>query len=59
MASSLVGAIIKTPVPFYYVNLALYNNSAAGIMNANVFPDPVLAAPRTSLPFKICGIDLA
>jgi hypothetical protein len=28
-------------------------------MNARVFPLPVLAAPRTSLPFKMWGMDLA
>ena len=28
-------------------------------MKANVFPEPVFAAPRTSLPFRMWGIDLA
>ena len=45
---------------------ALYNNSKAGIKNANVFPEPVyfilkyntLAAPNKSRPFNKCGIDL-
>jgi hypothetical protein len=34
------------------VKLYLYNNSIAGIKKANVFPDPVFAAPKTSLPFN-------
>jgi hypothetical protein len=43
----------KTPVPFFYVNIALWSISIAGIMKAIVFPEPVLAAPSTSLPFKM------
>jgi hypothetical protein len=41
------------------VNIALYNNSTAGIIKARVLPEPVFAAPNTSLPFNMCGIDLA
>jgi len=38
---------------------ALYRSSAAGAMKAKVFPEPVFAAPKTSLPLSMCGIDLA
>ena len=51
--------MIRTPVPCLGVNYALYSISTAGSMNARVLPDPVLAAPRTSLPFNMWGIDLA
>jgi hypothetical protein len=44
--------MIITPVPFFCVNYALYSISTAGIMKAKVLPDPVLAAPKTSRPFK-------
>lgn len=57
VANSLVGAIIMTPVPFFYVKCALSKSSRAGIRKAKVFPEPVFAAPKTSLPFKRCGID--
>jgi hypothetical protein len=51
--------MIRTPVPCLGVNYALYKSSTAGSMKAIVLPEPVLAAPRTSLPLRICGIDLA
>lgn len=59
MANSLVGAITNTPVPFLGVNEALKSISTAGTINAKVLPDPVFAAPKTSLPLRIWGIDLA
>jgi hypothetical protein len=45
--------------PFLGLNFIRCNNSTAGIKNANVFPDPVLAAPSTSFPAKRGGIALA
>jgi len=59
IASSLVGHITITPAPLRGVNLTLYNSSTAGIKKARVFPEPVLAAPRTSFPIKSGGIALA
>lgn len=53
-----MGVIIITPVPFLEVKLALYKSSTAGIKKARVFPDPVLAAPKTSLPFNKWGMVL-
>ncbi len=58
-ASSRVGDSIIIAVPFIYVNYALYINSNAGIKKPKVLPDPVFAAPKTSLPFNKWGIDLA
>jgi len=45
--------------PFLGLNFIRCNNSTAGIKNAKVFPDPVLAAPMTSLPANSGGIALA
>ena len=56
-ASSLVGDTTITPVPFLGLNLSACNISIAGTKNASVFPDPVLAAPSTSRPARIGGID--
>lgn len=58
-ANSLVGVMTMMPVPFFWVKLLLYSSSNAGIRNASVLPDPVLAAPNTSLPLRRCGIVLA
>lgn len=44
------------PVPFLGLNFNEYNNSIAGIRKAKVLPEPVLAAPRTSLPASSGGI---
>ncbi|CCJ28488.1 unnamed protein product [Pneumocystis jirovecii] len=40
----------KWKKPFLGLNFKKYRISIAGIKNANVFPLPVFAAPRTSLP---------
>lgn len=58
-ANSLVGVITMTPVPCFWVNYNLYKSSMHGIKKANVLPDPVLAAPITSLPFNKYGRVLA
>lgn len=47
-----MGDIIKTPVPFLGKNFILYNIFIEGTRKANVFPDPVLAAPKISFPLK-------
>ena len=39
-------------LPLRGIKFNLYNNSTAGIKNANVFPLPVLAAPSKSLIIK-------
>ena len=59
IASSLVGQTTITPVPFLGEKRRWKSSSIAGIRNARVFPDPVLAAPITSFPSNRCGIDLA
>jgi len=59
IASSLVGQITTTPVPLRGAKWTLYSNSTAGIRNARVFPEPVLAAPRTFFPTRSGGIALA
>lgn len=59
MASSLVGQMTTTPVPLRGAKWILYNDSTAGTKKARVLPEPVLAAPRTSLPNKSGGIVLA
>lgn len=38
------------PTPFFYSNLSQSKISKAGIRNANVLPEPVLAAATISLP---------
>jgi hypothetical protein len=45
------------PTPSCVVQPALYNLSKRGTKNAKVFPEPVLAAPRMSLPANACGIE--
>lgn len=45
--------------PFIGLNLSRCKSSTAGIRNARVFPEPVCAAPRTSLPVSRTGMDLA
>lgn len=59
MESSRVGEIMMTPVPFRGINLSLLINSIAGIRNAKVFPEPVLADPTKSRPSSSGGIDFA
>ena len=55
MANSLVGVIIITPVPFICLNYSSLSFSKQGIRYESVFPDPVFAAPRTSLPLRSSG----
>ena len=59
IASSLVGQITITPVPFLGKKWELQSSSIAGTRKARVFPEPVLAEPITSLCSIRCGIDLA
>uniref|UniRef100_A0A6B0U665 Putative secreted protein n=1 Tax=Ixodes ricinus TaxID=34613 RepID=A0A6B0U665_IXORI len=59
MASSLVGAITRAPVPLRGMNLSLESSSTAGIRKASVLPLPVLAAATMSLPSSRCGMVLA
>ena len=55
MANSRVGAKIRTRTVAVF--LGLYNNrSSIGVMNAAVFPDPVIALPQISLPINAMGI---
>jgi len=42
--------------PFRGLKRSACNISIAGIKNASVFPEPVFAAPRTSLPVNSAGI---
>mmetsp|Transcript_14232 Transcript_14232/g.40402 ORF Transcript_14232/g.40402 Transcript_14232/m.40402 type:complete len:233 (-) Transcript_14232:191-889(-) len=58
-ASSLVGEMMITPAPFRGRNLAWCRSSAQGTRNASVFPEPVLAAARTSFPLRSKGMVLA
>lgn len=46
-------------VPLRGLNFILCSNSMAGIKKARVFPEPVLAAPSTSLPASSGGIALS
>ena len=50
-ASSLVGHITKAKAFLSKINLLI-----KGIVKAKVFPVPVCAVPRISLPSKACGI---
>mmetsp|Transcript_106037 Transcript_106037/g.182935 ORF Transcript_106037/g.182935 Transcript_106037/m.182935 type:complete len:217 (-) Transcript_106037:18-668(-) len=52
-ASSFVGAMTMQPVPFAG---SFSSRFKAGIRNANVFPDPVLACPMTSCPKRRGGM---
>lgn len=54
-ASSLVGVMIRAPNPSSSVHRSTNRRSSIGITNANVFPDPVFAAPRISLPRRAWG----
>ena len=47
------------PVPFMGLNLSRWRSSTEGMRKARVLPEPVRAAPRTSLPVRRTGIDLA
>ena len=47
------------PVPFMGLNLSRWRSSMEGMRKARVLPEPVRAAPRTSLPVRRTGIDLA
>jgi len=46
---------MRAPNPSDCVHFCLYKFSRTGIKNANVFPLPVLAAPKISLPFSARG----
>mmetsp|Transcript_21831 Transcript_21831/g.56719 ORF Transcript_21831/g.56719 Transcript_21831/m.56719 type:complete len:295 (-) Transcript_21831:22-906(-) len=59
IASSLVGVITTTPVPFRGLNLPFNSMSKAGMRKARVLPDPVFAAPSTSFPARRGGMHLA
>jgi hypothetical protein len=52
-------AIEHVGIPFIGLNFSRCNSSTAGIRNASVLPEPVLAAPRTSFPARRTGIDFA
>ena len=47
------------PVPFMGLNLSRWRSSIAGMRKARVLPEPVRAAPRTSLPVRRTGMDFA
>jgi hypothetical protein len=49
IANSRVGDMITAPSPSVMDQPSLYNFSRTGITKARVFPDPVFAAPNTSL----------
>lgn len=50
---------VEMSAPFLGLNFIRCSSSIAGIKNASVFPEPVRAAPRTSLPASSGGIALA
>lgn len=50
---------MRAPKPSLGPHFARYKRSSTGMRNASVLPEPVLAAPRTSRPFRDIGIDLA
>ena len=54
--NSLVGLIIRAPSPSIGPHFFRYSVSNTGIKKAKVLPEPVLAAPSTSLPFSAKGI---
>ena len=56
MASSRVGEIIRAPRPSTSLHFLRYKFSRTGTRNARVFPLPVFAAPRQSLPLRASGI---
>ena len=57
IASSRVGLIITAPNPASGpIHCARYRFSNTGITNAKVFPLPVFAAPRISLPLSASGM---
>jgi len=51
--------MMMMPVPLTGLNLSLCRSSIAGMRKASVFPEPVRAAPRTSLPVRRTGIDFS
>lgn len=55
LTSSLVGEITNAPSPSCGPHLLRYSASSTGMRNASVFPLPVCAAPRTSLPLSEMG----
>ncbi len=58
-ASSRVGEMMMAPVPFLGLNLSLCSISMAGMRNESVLPEPVCAAPSTSLPAMSGGMQRA
>ena len=46
----------KQNIPFLGMKFNLKRSSTAGMRNASVFPDPVLAAPKISLKMKMTFI---
>jgi len=54
-ASSRVGEMTRAPRPSMGVHCRRYSVSSTGMMNESVLPEPVLAAPRTSLPARASG----
>lgn len=55
-ASSRVGVMMIAPVPFLGLNFNECSISMAGRRKARVLPEPVFAAPSTSLPANRGGI---
>ena len=55
-ASSRVGDTTITPVPLRGLNRSADSISTAGIRKASVLPEPVFAAPKTSLPASRGGM---
>ena len=47
--------MIKAPKPSIGPHFVRYRRSSTGMRNASVLPEPVLAAPRTSLPKRDNG----
>ena len=58
IASSRVGLMTTAPGPSILDHRNRHNLSTIGIKNASVLPDPVVAAPSTSLPRSATGIAL-
>ena len=56
LTSSLVGDMINAPKPSCGPHFRRYKISSTGMRNARVFPLPVRAAPRTSLPLREVGM---
>ena len=59
IASSRVGDITRAPRPSDGPHLLRYKISRTGVRKASVLPDPVRAAPSTSLPLSEIGSDFA